>query len=58
VSVAEPVRVYDSHPSSSDAAFRMESISLEIIIGTYLVMVQDGETLLLQWMEGLTHISR
>jgi len=37
-------RVYDSHPSSPAAAFRMENMSLDIIIDTYLVVARDDET--------------
>jgi hypothetical protein len=35
--------VYDSHPSPVTAVFRMESMSLDIIIGTYLAVVWDDQ---------------
>jgi len=37
-------RANDSHPSWAAAAFRMESMSLDIIIATHLAVVRDDET--------------
>lgn len=50
--------MYDSHPSQVAAAFRTESISLQIIIDTYLAAARDDETQFLWWVEGLTRLSR
>jgi hypothetical protein len=36
--------LYDPHPSPDTAAFRTESMSLVIIIGTYLAVARDDQT--------------
>lgn len=49
--VKKEEQVYDSHPSQVAAAFRTESISLHIIIDTYLAAARDDETLFLRRLE-------
>ena len=58
VVVKKEGQVYDPHPSPVAAAFRMESISLQIMIDMYLVVAREDETPFLQWVAGLTHLSR
>jgi len=47
-------RVYDSHPSQASAVFRTESINLQIIIGTYLVVREDETLFRRGWDDGTT----